>query len=512
MDRCNRVRAAAGAWPTIAGVALAALMSLSAEAAGNRHAVMVIDANSGRVLLAEQADESRYPASLTKMMTIYLALEQMAAGRLKADTPIRISQEAASQQPSKLDLDAGETIPAIDAIKVLITKSANDIAVALAEHISGNEREFARRMTAKAHELGMTRTTFRNASGLPDRDQVTTARDMLTLAMRLHDDFPQHYALFALRSHSFRGKTFANHNTLLRSFEGTEGMKTGYISSSGFNVATSYRRGQKHLFGVVFGGASAGSRNATMRAALTRSLPQASTEKVRIVGRPTLVAEARPKPERPAREPVPRRAATEVARPGPQLAAPARPEVPPGRPDRVVTAEAPPAVVPIARVRPVLVAPATKPAAAAPPAPAPAPLQPRAPAPAPGVTRAPESAVAVRPMPQLGQPPSSLQAQARALIVSQRVAGPAPGAQPLGSYQLQIGAYASQADAERALAQTRAKAHTLLGQAAPVTTVFEKDNRTFYRARFTGFSAQSASSTCVELRRQAVDCFVLKGE
>jgi D-alanyl-D-alanine carboxypeptidase len=497
----------------LAGTALVALMGVSAQAAAARHAVMVIDANSGRVLVAEQADEPRFPASLTKMMTIYLALEQMAAGRLKPETPIRISQEAANQQPSKLDLDAGETIPAIDAIKVLIIKSANDIAVAVAEHIAGNEREFARRMTAKAQQLGMTRTTFRNASGLPDREQVSTARDMLTLALRLHDDFPQHYALFALRSHAFRGKTFANHNTLLRSFEGTEGMKTGYISSSGFNVATSYRRGPKHLFGVVFGGASAGSRNATMRAALTRALPQAATERTRQAARVQPVAEARAKAERPAAVAVPRREAPRAVpvAPAPQPDGAARTAVSTARAAPIVVAEAPAvpppaaaAPVPVARVRPVLVAPQAKPAVAEPPPAAALPTPPLASALAPAEP-------ATRPRAPQGQPPSTLQAQARAIEAPARVAGPVTVA-TVGAYQLQIGAYASQSDAERALAETRAKAASALGKAAPVTIAIQKDNRTLYRARFGGFTSEGATQTCNELRRLAVDCYVMKGQ
>ena len=169
-----------------------------------------------------------------------------------------MSADAVAAAPSKLDLEEGAEIALIDAIKVLITKSANDVAIAIAEHMAGSEAKFAQLMTRKARELGMSATTFRNASGLPDDEQVTTARDMLTLALHLEDDFPTHYGLFATRSFTYGGETFLNHNSLLFHFPGTNGLKTGYTHASGFNLVASVRRGRKHVIGVVFGGASAG--------------------------------------------------------------------------------------------------------------------------------------------------------------------------------------------------------------------------------------------------------------
>ncbi|MCC0006986.1 MAG: D-alanyl-D-alanine carboxypeptidase [Hyphomicrobiaceae bacterium] len=182
---------------------------------------MVIDANTGKVLYDDAGDAARYPASLTKMMTLYLTFELIEKERLKFDDKITISAQAAAQPPSKLDLDAGDTISVRNAVLSLVTKSANDIAVALAEHIAGSEANFARLMTRKAREIGMSKTTFRNASGLPDGEQVTTARDMLTLALRLQDEFPEHYKLFATGQFRYAGHNYRNHNTL-RSYRGTD--------------------------------------------------------------------------------------------------------------------------------------------------------------------------------------------------------------------------------------------------------------------------------------------------
>jgi D-alanyl-D-alanine carboxypeptidase len=198
-------------WRGIAALIAASVGTLppaaGARAEAKKSAVLVIDANTGRVLHQSAADEPRYPASLAKMMTIYIAFELIEQGRLSYQTKIKFSANAVAAAPSKLDVEEGEQILLIDAIKILITKSANDVAVALAEHIAGSEEKFARLMTRKARQLGMSATTFRNASGLPDDTQVTTARDMVTLALRLQDDFPKHYQLFATRTATFKDDT-----------------------------------------------------------------------------------------------------------------------------------------------------------------------------------------------------------------------------------------------------------------------------------------------------------------
>jgi D-alanyl-D-alanine carboxypeptidase len=252
---------------------------------------MIVDANTGAILQNTAGDEIRHPASLTKMMTLYMAFEAIHQGRLSYQTKIKVSQEAASAAPSKLELEPGEEIALIDAIKALVTKSANDMAVAIAERIGGTEANFARLMTAKARQLGMTRTHFNNASGLPDPGQVTTARDMITLALHLQDDYPRDYPLFALKSFTYAGSSYRNHNTLLYSYRGTDGIKTGYTRMSGFNLVASVHRDGKHLVGAIFGGSSAAARNVMLKALLDRAFTRAST---RVTRRPVLIAKPTP--------------------------------------------------------------------------------------------------------------------------------------------------------------------------------------------------------------------------
>src|SRR6185503_1574023 len=291
-DRCRRPWLWRGIAALVATLAAAAPGIAHAEA--KKSAVLVIDGNTGRVLHQSAADEPRHPASLAKMMTIYLAFELIEQGKLSYQTKIKFSANAVAASPSKLDLEEGEEIALIDAIKILITKSANDVAIAVAEHIAGSEEKFARLMTRKAHQLGMSATTFRNASGLPDDAQVTTARDMVTLALRLQDDFPKHYPLFATRTASYKSEEFRNHNTLLFHYEGTDGLKTGYTRASGFNLVASVRRGKKHVIGAVFGGASADSRNSAMRTYLNMGLVKASNEKTRQPAAPVIAQAPRP--------------------------------------------------------------------------------------------------------------------------------------------------------------------------------------------------------------------------
>ena len=331
--------------------------------AGEKAAAMVIDANTGLVLHDNAGNELRHPASLTKMMTLYLAFEAVEAGRLSFTSPLTVSERAAAAAPSKLGLEAGSTIAMRDAIKALVVKSANDVAVTVAERIGGSEQAFAALMTKRARQLGMHRTVFRNASGLPDPAQVTTARDMLTLAMRLQDDFPQHYRLFALRTFSYGGKTYRTHNGLLGRFQGVDGVKTGYTRASGFNLVSSYQAGGKHVVAAVFGGVSAGLRDAHMRMLLARSIEKASTTRTRKAA-PQLVAEARPA-RRPAEKPV-ARAEPDKAKPAPTAApgpipSPARPIIEPAIEAGITTAvaEPAPARIAIAKVKTVPVLPQT---------------------------------------------------------------------------------------------------------------------------------------------------------
>lgn len=253
----------------VAALVVSVLLCLTAvppqALAAPQYAALVLDAQTGRILHATNIDTRVHPASLTKIMTLYMVFDALRSGRLTMDQQIPISARAASQPPSKIGLAAGQTISVRDAIMVLITKSANDIAVAVAEALAGSEAEFARQMTAIAQsQLDMPNTVFVNASGLPDSRQVTTARDMVNLAIRIRAHFPEYYPLFATRSYTFAGVTHRNHNGLLNDYPGLDGIKTGFINASGFNLVASAERNGRRVYGVIFGGATAQARNNRM--------------------------------------------------------------------------------------------------------------------------------------------------------------------------------------------------------------------------------------------------------
>ena len=246
------------------------------ESYSPQFASIIVDANSGATLASNSPDGIRHPASLTKIMTLYLLFERLESGKMTLDTEMPVSEHASEQDPTKLDLRPGQTIRVEDAIKGVVTKSANDAAVVIAEAIGGDESDFAKLMTRKARALGMTRTTYVNASGLPADEQVTTARDQATLGRAIQDRFPRYYRYFATEAFNFRGRTVHGHNHLLGSVEGVDGIKTGYTRASGFNLVTNLRRGNRHLVGVVLGGRSGGSRDAIMRSLLAENLEKAS--------------------------------------------------------------------------------------------------------------------------------------------------------------------------------------------------------------------------------------------
>ncbi|MBE0489599.1 MAG: serine hydrolase [Halomonas sp.] len=265
---------------------LGIVMSSTAQA-NPRYAAIVVDVESGEVLHAANADETRYPASLTKMMTLYLLFERLERGELRLDSPLQVSSYAASKQASKLYVKAGSTLPVETAIQALVIRSANDVAVVVAEALGGNEANFGRMMTDKARQLGMHHTTFRNPNGLPDAAQTTTARDMATLSIRLMQDFPQYYHYFSQTRFTWNGQTITGHNRLLGSYPGADGMKTGFIRASGFNVATSAVRNGRRLVSVVMGGFTAASRDTHMADLLDRGFVRAS-----LYGRGDWVAQA----------------------------------------------------------------------------------------------------------------------------------------------------------------------------------------------------------------------------
>ncbi|MGC0394472.1 MULTISPECIES: D-alanyl-D-alanine carboxypeptidase [Bradyrhizobium] len=247
------------------------------ESSSPKFASIIVDGNSGAVLQATSPDGIHHPASLTKIMTLYLLFERLESGKMKLDTEMPVSQHAANQDPTKLNLRAGQTIRVEDAIKGLVTRSANDAAVVIAEAIAGDEDDFAQMMTRKARSLGMSRTVYRNANGLPNDEQVTTARDQATLGRAIQERFPRYYRYFATSTFNWRGQSIRNHNHLLGSVEGVDGIKTGYTRASGFNLVTSIRRGNRHLIGVVLGGRSGGSRDAIMRSLLAENLDKGAT-------------------------------------------------------------------------------------------------------------------------------------------------------------------------------------------------------------------------------------------
>lgn len=446
------------------------LAAPSVASARQPSASIVVDANSGAILHAHAPDASRYPASLTKMMTLYLVFEQLKRGRLKMSSRIKFSARAAGQPPSKLPIKAGGTLTVEQAIKALITKSANDVATAVAEHISGNEPAFARLMTARARNLGMRATTFRNASGLPDDAQVTTARDMATLGIALQNDFPDHYSLFSLRSFLYGGKRYRNHNRLLGRFKGTDGIKTGYTRASGFNLTTSVRRGGKHVVGVVIGQRSGRVRNALMRRLLAKALPEATTRRTRPVARPVarqplLVARPRIVP-RPAlaRQPlrpmsIGRQTLAMQARRAPQ------PRLEP------TTARAPSTFASqLARLS----------------ASIPADRRVRVAAP-PQIRRSSDRAARRRP--------------ARRRVVA------APRA---ATHHVQIGAFFSRSEAEQALEATRLRAGQILQGYQPIYVKVDANSRALYRARFAGFDRAGADQACMKLKSIRLDCFVTR--
>src|SRR5882757_2881016 len=246
-------------------------------AVDGRDAYIILDATSGRELSSDQPDQPRHPASLTKLMTIYLTFSALDSGRLSLGDGLPVSINALNAPPTKMGLPPGGTVNVRDATMALVTRSANDAAIVLAEALGGDEATFAQMMTQKARQLGMTSTVYRNASGLPNREQVTTARDLARLAFALMRDFPHYYAVFSVQSYAYRGRILENHNRMLLSYEGADGLKTGYTVASGFNLVMSAMRDNRRLIGVVMGGDSAGQRDRMMAMLMDQGFTSAAS-------------------------------------------------------------------------------------------------------------------------------------------------------------------------------------------------------------------------------------------
>ncbi len=249
---------------SLLGVYLGALLLLMHLPVRAERAALLVDVSNGEILHAEHALRPSYPASLTKLMTLYLLFEALNVGKLSMDSKLLVSKLAAAQLPIKLGLRAGKHITVADAINAIVIRSANDVAVVIAEAVGGSHENFVSMMNAKAAEFGMTRTTFRNASGLPHSEQVTNARDMAILAIALFRHYPRDYERFSTKAFEFNGRHIETHNNFLRSFDGAQGMKTGFTCKAGFNLVGSAIRDGKHLVGVVLGAATAGPRDARM--------------------------------------------------------------------------------------------------------------------------------------------------------------------------------------------------------------------------------------------------------
>ncbi len=253
------------AWFRRAAIALAAVLCAASPAWASKYASIVIDMETGQVLHDRDADESRHPASLTKVMTLYMIFDAIESGKLKLSDRLPVSRAASRAQPSKLGLKSGSTIKVEDAIRALVTKSANDVAIVIAEKLGGTEAKFAVKMNAKAKELGMHATTFRNASGLPDKRQVTTARDMAKLAEAVYMDHKARYNYFSLSSFTWGKRKYMNHNELLKRVDGVDGIKTGFTNASGYNLMASAERGGRRVIAVMLGGTTGKSRDAHVR-------------------------------------------------------------------------------------------------------------------------------------------------------------------------------------------------------------------------------------------------------
>jgi D-alanyl-D-alanine carboxypeptidase len=553
----------------VCGFAAAVFTLASSHAWAAPYSDIVIDANSGHVLHETNPDARRHPASLTKIMTLYLLFEQLEGGKLKLDSQLKVTKEAAEQMPTKLGLKSGSTIAVEDAIKGIITRSANDAAVVVAEAIAGDEDSFAQLMTRKAQALGMARTLYRNASGLPDSEQVTTARDQATLGRAIQERFPRYYKYFSIRSFTFRGQSIGNHNHLLGRVDGVDGIKTGYISASGFNLVTSVHRGNRYLIGVVMGGSSAGSRDARMRELISEKIAQASTKRttpmIAEAGRPIeskgekSVAQsdskAEPKrvanAERKGEAKAERRSDTKSetksdttsdTKPDteaePRFTVASITSVPAGVEPTRAFADTPAATAASRTgivigstdpIQPVLVktltvhsgaqiasvaalqvssAPANEAVGGVGAAPARATVKADEPAVSAERSTSPSAmrTAAAEPVAMpSAQPPEAQSA------IAQLLPAPAASRPPLrGSWMIQVGAYHVEQEAKQRLAAVQSKASKMLTGADAVTETFDKGGTTFYRARFAGLDKDKAEAACKYLKRNDVECVTIK--
>ncbi len=540
---------------------------VSAVETSGRYADFVVDARTGRVLHATNADQLRHPASLTKMMTLYLLFDEIEHGRLTMESRLTVSAHAAAQSPTKLDLRPGQEISVSDAIHGLVTQSANDAAVTIAENIAGSEDAFARRMTAMAHRIGMSNTTFYNASGLPNSQQYTTARDMVTLGRALQERFPENYKVFSTRSFAYRGRVYGNHNHLLGRLDGVDGIKTGYTEASGFNLVTSVHRDGHFVVAAVMGGSSGAARDAQMMRLIEQHMSEASTGSHVA----SVLAEARApvaddefKPAAPAAVTPPLAASAPLAAPRspapqPQPVAAAAPPVDngPAKPAQPHLANHPVlADKPVAKVDDRAASRIMAKAMKAeqknrtqvasldnfmPAAPAPKPAAPAAKAEfaQPSIAILPTHSVLARPpadrqtvdkvaadhvkpddraRPEVDrterlmtasiEPPHAADTPRAAAPIDTKSAQ--MPSSPREGWLVQIAAVDKMEDAKALLSRAQNAVGPHLGAGAPVTEAFSKGNATLYRARFAGYADQkSAAAACASLKHKDITCLVI---
>jgi D-alanyl-D-alanine carboxypeptidase len=516
-------------------------------------ASIVVDGNSGSVLQAASPDALRHPASLTKVMTLYLLFERLEAGRLKPDSALKISEHASEQAPTKLGLKPGQTISVEDAIKGIVTKSANDAAVVVAENLGGDEDGFSKLMTQKAHALGMSHTIYVNASGLPDDDQVTTARDQAILGRAIQERFPHYYRYFSTESFVYHGEAMRNHNHLLGAVDGVDGIKTGFTRASGFNLLTSLHRDGRYLVAVVMGGPSASERDERMRELIGAHIKEAAVRRTA----PMIAEAAERREEASARSPAARidRTVTASVEPSPapsvtpsmasRMAAGSNDPIRPLLVKTISYRTAPvqtaslapmPALVPVAATaaapQPNTVAAPTVPAQAGTrassqarteiAAAAPnvdlkvAQAEPSVPAPAAGE---PASLKSVEAPPAQSQPVQMQPAQIEPAPIETHIAAAnaqtlpaysAPPAHAHSGWLIQIGAFDDEDQARQHLSAAQIKVHAPLAAKDPFTERVQKGDKALYRARFAGFDKSTAEAACRALKRSDFECMPLK--
>jgi D-alanyl-D-alanine carboxypeptidase len=420
-----------------------------------KYADIVIDANTGKVLKAADPDGLRYPASLTKMMTLYLVFEALQRGKLQLHTPIRVSAHAASQKPSKLGVRAGTTFTVEQGIMAIVTRSANDVATAMGEALGGTEPRFAEMMTSKARALGMSRTTYRNANGLPNASQMTTARDQARLGIALYQHFPQYYHYFSTQKFVYGKQVIGSHNRLIGSVRGVDGIKTGFTYASGFNLATSVHIDGKSMVAVVLGGVSTPARDNRMRQLVSTYLPQASSRGTT----KALIANATSVPEPVAHasrgmEPVPSLPMADVPVPG------TRYENTPSLSETAYANES-------------------------------------------EQNDAPEAISQIAPKPtrrktahRQPSPPANI--DNTVTFSTKAVSG----------WTVQVGVAGSHSDAIELLERAKTKARSGLKQARPFAAAYGEGSAKIYRARFVGFENQQAAlDACKSLKKAGVSCW-----